>query len=252
MLLICKTCTGNVSSNAEICPHCGENNYRRDVYCDLCNGSGEYTDKAYNDGGKSTIYETITIRCPGCWGKGISTEGYSRLEYKPGNKYHSLIKDQYFIRAQIKGNKKGVDFRNCPTCKGSGRYRGTGDEIICPSCLGSGSAVHLEPKKGCFITTAVCTFQNKADDCYELEILRKFRDEYLRKKYSNEIIKYYEISPKIVDLINESSQKKEIYTDIRKEINKCIYFIENKEYEMAFEIYKKMFLKLKIDFILVS
>lgn len=267
MLLICKTCTGNVSSNAEICPHCGENNYRRDVYCDLCNGSGEYTDKAYNDGGKSTIYETITIRCPGCWGKGVMVEGYSKLSYKPGA-YDSII-GQYLIRAQKKGNKKAVILIDCPRCKGYGEVTTLHTKIgsspvngnnhnrrntftkkyvtmHCPDCMESGLALPPEPK-GCFITTAVCTFQNKADDCYELEILRRFRDEYLIKKYSNEIIKYYETSPKIVDLINESNQKKEIYRDIRKEIDKCIYFIENEEYEMAFEVYGKMFLKLKID-----
>ena len=122
-------------------------------------------------------------------------------------------------------------------------------EMHCPDCMESGLALLPEPK-GCFITTAVCTFQNKADDCYELEILRRFRDEYLREKYSNEIIKYYETSPKIVDSINESKQKKEIYTDIGKKINKCIHLIENGEYEIAFEIYRKMFLKLKKDFML--
>ena len=33
----------------------------------------------------------------------------------------------------------------------------------------------------CFITTAVCEFQGKADDCYELTTFRKFRDDWLAK-----------------------------------------------------------------------
>ena len=162
--------------------------------------------------------------------------------------------------ANVRGPNK------CFPCNGSGKitirtYKGTkkvcfgrcgGDwdypthriEETCPTCKGTGR----EKKPLCFITTATCSIENKADDCYELEILRKFRDEYLDKNYPNEVEEYYKISPKIVRLINNSNRKEEIYTEIRKEINDCIFFIENQEYEMGFQTYGKMFLKLKSDF----
>ena len=266
MLLSCKTCNGNVSSNADECPHCGECFFKRDVYCDLCKGSGEYTEKFYTEEGEeSAIYETLTIKCPQCLGKKIMKDGYTRLKDK-----RRMFPYQYLIRAERKGKKKGTTFITCTRCHGTGITKTIQRDInsvpvngnnhfrktvhtesysssTCIVCLGSGLGLRPEPKKGCFITRAVCTFQNKSDDCYELEILRKFRDEYLRKKFPNEIIEYYETAPKVVDLINESSQKKKIYTDIWNKINTCIYFIENEEYEMAFEIYGTMFLKLKID-----
>lgn len=273
MLLICKTCGGNVSSSAENCPHCGETNYRRQVSCDLCNGLGEYTDKVYIDGKESSIYETLTIRCPGCWGKGSMTEGFSNLNSKPGGKYYELTKQQYFIRAEKKGNKGLAKLRECPRCKGYGNvttdvsrrssrpvngnnhhredYTTTKSiKMHCPDCMESGLALQPEPKKGCFITTATCIAKNKADNCYELEILRKFRDNFLDKNYPNEIDEYYKTSPEIVRLINNNNRKEEIYSDIEKELNDCIFFIENKKYELAFQTYRKMFVKLKKDFLL--
>jgi len=123
-------------------------------------------------------------------------------------------------------------------------YRESGKDVYrdCSVCKGKGTIGF------CFITTATCILFNKEDDCYELEILRKFRDDYLAKNYPKSITEYYEVSPKIVELINISNKKQEIYTDIWKEINDCIFYIENQEYELVFETYGKMFLRLKSDF----
>ncbi len=54
--------------------------------------------------------------------------------------------------------------------------------------------------KGCFITTSVCESQGLADNCYELEMLRKYRDTKLMNdnNYAKLVYKYYEIAPKLV------------------------------------------------------
>jgi hypothetical protein len=59
-----------------------------------------------------------------------------------------------------------------------------------------------QPKSGggCFITTAICQAENKADDCEELQALRKFRDEVMMRHpvLSNLVREYYAIAPAIV------------------------------------------------------
>jgi hypothetical protein len=90
-------------------------------------------------------------------------------------------------------------------------------------------------KKGfCYITTAVCESQNKADDCYELTMFRNFRDNYLSVQEDGQslIQEYYKKAPAIVEHINglENSEKiyKNIWTDYLQE---CLNSIEAGEYE---------------------
>jgi len=62
-----------------------------------------------------------------------------------------------------------------------------------------------QPKSGCFITTAICDAEGKADDCDELQLLRKFRDEIMLPDaaLSNLVREYYAIAPAIVDGIKK-------------------------------------------------
>ncbi len=105
-------------------------------------------------------------------------------------------------------------------------------------------------KKGfCYISTAVCSSLGKGDDCYELNLLRNYRDEYLVKDSSSghEIVKdYYNIAPTIVKRINKDAQAGEIYNDIwNTYLKRCIELIEGKELEKCKEIYIEMVKKLK-------
>ena len=56
----------------------------------------------------------------------------------------------------------------------------------------------------CFITTAVCTWQGKPDDCRELTAFRAFRDGWLsRQPFGKSLIRtYYRIAPAIVTAID--------------------------------------------------
>lgn len=97
--------------------------------------------------------------------------------------------------------------------------------------------------KGCFITTAVCEYFGKPDDCYELTRLREFRDKWLiNTSGGEELIKeYYKIAPRIVCNISLASDKDEIYSQLwNKYISICLEHIENMEYEECKNCYIDM------------
>lgn len=101
---------------------------------------------------------------------------------------------------------------------------------------------------GCFITTATCEILGKEDDCYELTLLRRFRDEWLIKSNNGEnlIKEYYEIAPKIVNKINKLDNRKEIYMALwNNYISKCVELIEVDKPEESKNLYIKMVNELK-------
>lgn len=107
------------------------------------------------------------------------------------------------------------------------------------------------PKKsdeGCFVTTAVCGFLNKPDDGYELTRFRMFRDDWLAKQPGGtELVKeYYRVAPVIVSIIDELSDRSDIYLDIlKKYLKPCLNYIESKEFIKCKEFYINMVQTLK-------
>ena len=76
----------------------------------------------------------------------------------------------------------------------------------------------------CFLTTACMRYFNKnfKDDCYELAMLRWFRDNFVSEE---DIKHYYEIAPIIVKSINENENSDIIYNYIYNEvISYCIFY----------------------------
>lgn len=97
--------------------------------------------------------------------------------------------------------------------------------------------------KFCYITTAVCESLKKPDDCYELNLLREYRDTYLYSLPDGEqlIEAYYDVSPTIVKHINRDSMRDAIYTDIWREyLLPCIRLIEEHKNEQCRVLYQDM------------
>ena len=100
----------------------------------------------------------------------------------------------------------------------------------------------------CFITTAVCEADGKPDDCEELTILRKFRDEFMlidsdRKKLVTE---YYEIAPSIVSQIKSLPNSGEIFQMLKEDfIIPCIIFIKKGCNHCAMSKYRAMIIACK-------
>ena len=95
---------------------------------------------------------------------------------------------------------------------------------------------------GCFLTTARVHHLGLEDDCYELETLRNFRDNYLKSTDDGKelVSEYYSIAPGIVEKIDNSDNQNQYYDYIYAEIKKCISEIESGSNENAVAIYRKM------------
>lgn len=73
-------------------------------------------------------------------------------------------------------------------------------------------------RKWCFITTAICTFEGKPDDCAELTDFRAFRDGWLSERGDQALIEeYYEIAPVIVNAIDFCDDRAERYAALRRD-----------------------------------
>ena len=100
----------------------------------------------------------------------------------------------------------------------------------------------------CFITTAVCEYLKKADNCYELTMLRQFRDNWLILQPGGRLLvqEYYQIAPSIVNALNISKDRDEIYYNIWKSyIQPCVSLIEQKSFESCQTLYEEMVHYLK-------
>lgn len=103
----------------------------------------------------------------------------------------------------------------------------------------------VQSNGGCYLTTACMKhyLEKFRDDCYELTVLRWFRDGFI----SNEDIKeYYEIAPVIVDKIDNEKHSDLMYDYIYDNIvDYCVKQIEHGEYGAAYERYKCSILALR-------
>ena len=111
------------------------------------------------------------------------------------------------------------------------------------------------PKKNtlCFITTAVCQYLGKLDDCFELTTLRNFRDNWLALQPGGrkEIQEYYKIAPEIVEKLAASDEKDLMYEKIRLEyIEPCLKDILQGNNENCRARYRKMVENLKQKFLI--
>ena len=87
---------------------------------------------------------------------------------------------------------------------------------------------------------------NFNDNCYELKILRWFRDKFV---FEDDIKYYYEIAPIIVEAINNEKDNEAIYRYIYHNVIKyCINQIESKNFEEAYLRYKNYILAFEEKF----
>jgi hypothetical protein len=100
--------------------------------------------------------------------------------------------------------------------------------------------------KCCFLTTACTEFRGLPDDCSELTVLRRFRDEYMKKLPDGEemINTYYRIAPKIVENMKSDPAKETILNEIYHTITACIACINSDKPNEALLKYKTMVLDL--------
>jgi len=153
----------------------------------------------------------------------IMEKGF-KLKFKvKKNKKSWKAYDIYVLEAN-QDNKKTKNSRiQCPNCGREIIPRliikdGTPTESVCPFC---GETVKKFNAEGCFIATAVYG----TTDCYELEILRKFRDNKLKNTKAGALFVkyYYKFSPPIAKWLKKHSY---ISYNIKVVLNLIVKLIE--------------------------
>lgn len=139
--------------------------------------------------------------------------------------------------------------KRCPSCRNQKRQAKDSDSTTYgtshSSVVGSSSS---RSSGRCFLTTAACEYFGKEDDCYELTMLRHFRDAWLAKQADGAalIAEYYRIAPPIVEKLNASEWRDKIYQDIWGQyILPCVSLIEQESYEPCRTLYEKMVRDIK-------
>lgn len=107
----------------------------------------------------------------------------------------------------------------------------------------SGKTEHKDVN--CYLTTACMKhyLNNFDDNCYELSVLRWFRDNFVSRE---DIEHYYQVAPSIVEAINQEQRSDIVYNYIYDNIvDACVDAIENGDYEFAYSRYKNSILVLE-------
>ena len=113
---------------------------------------------------------------------------------------------------------------------------------------GGGSSSGSSGGGGCFITTAVCDWLGRPDDCEELEVLRAFRDGYMMADPDREaqIKEYYEIAPQLVERVNAMANSDDVWLTVYGAfLVPAVKCIQTAHWAEAHEIYTDLVFWLK-------
>lgn len=97
-------------------------------------------------------------------------------------------------------------------------------------------------RKWCFITTAICEYKGKPDDCAELTAFRSFRDGWLREHGGEELIEeYYDVAPLLVNIIDYCEDRDARYEALRRDyLTPCYEALQRGEPEQCRDRYTAM------------
>lgn len=89
-----------------------------------------------------------------------------------------------------------------------------------------------------------------SDDCHELTILRRFRDDYVLRTPGGATLvsNYYATAPSIVSAIQQSPNRSGILSSLLVEIRAIVAQIESGASAVAIASYRAMFERLQRDF----
>lgn len=164
---------------------------------------------------------------------------------------YNMFMAVYFMPAILEGKKEGAkQLTDCICMKWAETFKGNQIKSADYATIASGFRTKL-----CYITTAVCKSLHKTADCYELELLRDYRDNYLRSKPEGEQIieKYYDVAPTIVKRIDKSDDAEEKYRYIWEHyLRPCVVAIESGELEVCGRTYMDMVEELRGQYMITE
>jgi hypothetical protein len=104
----------------------------------------------------------------------------------------------------------------------------------------------------CFLTTACVEALGLPDDCLELTVLRRFRDNWLRAHPGGAatIEEYYRIAPLIIDALAREERSHELLLDLyQRLVRRSVALILAGQYEEAFAHYQQVVRELRARFL---
>lgn len=110
----------------------------------------------------------------------------------------------------------------------------------------------FQKRRLCFITTAVCRYLGKADDCAELTAFRHFRDNWLARQPRGIALidEYYRIAPAIVTAIDLTGDPDSEYPAIWENwLQPCYAALNRDDNEACFALYTTMVRQLKARYL---
>lgn len=111
------------------------------------------------------------------------------------------------------------------------------------------STGEVQDNGGCYLTSACMRHYLAAfdDNCYELTVLRWFRENFVSKE---DVEHYYQTAPIIVSTIDINKHQDLVYNYIYDNvIDYCVKAIENGDYASAYARYKNSILSLEDAFV---
>jgi len=112
-----------------------------------------------------------------------------------------------------------------------------GNQLAGVSSASKGTTTSQNASGGCYLTTACCEYKGLPDDCEELEVLRKFRDEYVPAVL---VVEYYKTAPSIVPMLTDKELEY-----IYGVVTDCVKDIKNGKKESALNRYTNMVAELQ-------
>lgn len=117
----------------------------------------------------------------------------------------------------------------------------------CPHYLAWKKSGKSSSDSGCYLTTACITAKGLPDDCYELETLRKFRDNWLKHQPGGEeiVAEYYRLAPEIIRNVEKSGKSESVFKALyEKLVSPCVQYIEEGKPNEALSLYQETTRKL--------
>lgn len=100
---------------------------------------------------------------------------------------------------------------------------------------------------GCFITTACVEHKGLADDCAELQTLRKYRDILVQEDedFRGKVLEYYRKAPLIIQEIEKSSESGTVYDSLYYDmVQPCVALLKEGRTEEAKSLYLSCYERL--------
>lgn len=237
--------------NCKLCQHEVEESQCKNGICRNCLNQGEvYKCKKCGKELLFTNYQKYVKNakrydvCQECFDRGNAVR-VTRNCINCGKTFE-LTNNQYDFYRQ-----KGYDIpKRCKACRDSKKisgyentYSNNSSRSNLDSHIYSNGSSNSSSGSLCFITTAVCEYYGKDDNCEELIILRNYRDTWLKQQSDGIalITEYYNSAPLIVSILKKSLKYAEYCEILMKDfIRPCIDLIKEGKYLECKKLYISM------------